>query len=166
MIPGWGFGLGGRGSQFNLDPALANVVAPGKRPRNTNGPALVMKDGKPFLGLYTPGGDQQVQILLQVLLNAIEWNMPIEHAVDQPRLGSYNFPGTGSGINRNPGELALESPLPAGVVEELERKGHVIRPWRRWNFRTGSPTVTFQDPTTGILAAAVDVRREGSAAGY
>ena len=45
MIPGWGFGLGNRMGQFNLDPELANVMAPGKRPRNTNSPLLVMKDG-------------------------------------------------------------------------------------------------------------------------
>ena len=49
MIPGWGFGLSNRGGQFNLDPTLANVVAPGKRPRNTNTPFIIMKDGKPFL---------------------------------------------------------------------------------------------------------------------
>ena len=46
--------------QFNLDPRLANVMAPGKRPRNTNTPLLVMKDGKPFMGLSTPGADQQL----------------------------------------------------------------------------------------------------------
>ena len=67
MIPGWGFGLGNRMGQFNLDPELANVMGPGKRPRNTNAPLLVMKDGRPFMGLSTPGGDQQLQSLLQVL---------------------------------------------------------------------------------------------------
>ena len=54
MVPGWGFGLGSRGSQFNLNPELANVVAPGKRPRNTNAPFLVMKDGRPFMGFRRP----------------------------------------------------------------------------------------------------------------
>ena len=111
MVPGWGFGLGGRGGQFNLNPDLANVVAAGKRPRNTNSPFLVMKDGHPFMGLSTPGADEQVQSLLQVLLNVIEWQMPIEHAVDQPRFGSSNFPGTGSEVNRSPGVLIREQNL-------------------------------------------------------
>ena len=80
MIPGWGFGLGARMEQFNLDPALANVMAPGKRPRNTNSPLIVMKGGQPFMGLSTPGGDQQMQALLQVILNVIVWEMAPEQA--------------------------------------------------------------------------------------
>ena len=64
LIPGWGFGLGARMSQFNLDPTLANVMAPHKRPRNTNSPVLIMKDGLPLMGLSTPGSDQQLQALL------------------------------------------------------------------------------------------------------
>ena len=47
---------------------MSFVMAPGKRPRNTNSPLLVMKDGQPFMGLSTPGGDQQLQSLLQVFL--------------------------------------------------------------------------------------------------
>ena len=166
MVPGWGFGLGGRGSQFNLTPDLANVVAPGKRPRNTNSPFLVMKDGRPFMGLSTPGADEQVQSLLQVLLNVIEWQMPIEHAVDQPRFGSSNFPGTGGEVNRSPGVLFLENRISAAVVKDLEGRGHVMRSWGGWNYRTGSPTVTFRDPQTGLLVAAADVRREAVALGY
>jgi gamma-glutamyltranspeptidase/glutathione hydrolase len=166
MVPGWGFGLGGRGGQFNLNPDLANVVAPGKRPRNTNSPFLVMKDGRPFMGLSTPGADEQVQSLLQVLLNVIEWQMPIEHAVDQPRFGSSNFPGTGGEVNRSPGVLFLENRISAAVVKDLEGRGHVMRSWGAWNYLTGSPTVTFRDPRTGLLVAAADVRREAVALGY
>jgi gamma-glutamyltranspeptidase/glutathione hydrolase len=166
LVPGWGFGLGGRASQFNLNPDLANVVAPGKRPRNTNSPFLVMKDGQPFLGLSTPGADQQVQILLQVLLNVIEWQMPIEHAVDQPRFGSSNFAATGSEVNRAPGVLAIEAGLPAATLKELERRGHVVRPWGHWNYRTGAPTVTHREPETGIMSGAADVRREAAALAY
>ena len=119
MIPGWGFGLGGRMYQFNLDPELANVMAPGKRPRNTNSPLLVMKDGQPFMGLSTPGGDQQLQSLLQVFLNVVVWGMSPEQALDQPRFGSYNFPGSGSEVNRNPAVLFMEDRIPAETAEAL-----------------------------------------------
>jgi gamma-glutamyltranspeptidase/glutathione hydrolase len=166
MIPDWGFGLGSRGTQFNLNPDLANVVAPGKRPRNTNAPFLVMKDGRPFMGLSTPGGDEQVQSLLQVLLDVIEWNMPIEHAVDQPRFGSGNFPGTGGEVNRSPGVLFLENRISAAVVKQLESRGHVMRSWGGWNYLPGAPTLTYRDPKTGLLVAAADVRREAVALGY
>ncbi len=162
MVPGWGFGLGGRMGQFNLDPRLANVMAPGKRPRNTNTPLLVMKDGEPFMGLSTPGADQQLQSLLQVFLNVVVWGMSPEQALDQPRFGSYNFPTTGSGINRSPAGLRLEDRIPAETFEGLKALGHNVEWWGLWNLRSGAPTVVYRDPATGILIAAGDVRRETS----
>jgi gamma-glutamyltranspeptidase/glutathione hydrolase len=166
LIPGWGFGLGRRMSQLNLDPSLANVMAPKKRPRNTNSPVLVMKDGKPFMGLSTPGGDEQLQAILQVFLNVVVWGMSPEQALDQPRFGSYNFPDTGSEVNEHPGVLKLEDRFPAEIVEALRSKGHVIEPWGLWDWRACALTVTYRDPETGLLIAAGDVRRETSALGY
>ena len=166
MIPGWGFGLGARMEQFNLDPTLANVMAPGKRPRNTNSPLLILKDGQPFMGLSTPGGDQQIQSLLQVFLNVVVWGMSPEQAVDQPRFGSYNFPGTGTEVNLNPALLRLEARIPSETFESLIRMGHDVESWGLWNWHACAPTVTYRDPDTGILIAAGDVRRETSALGY
>ena len=152
--------------QFNLDPELANVMAPGKRPRNTNSPLLVMKDGEPFMGLSTPGGDQQMQALLQVFLNVVVWGMSPEQAVDQPRFGSYNFPSTGSETNRNPAVLFMEDRIPAETAEALARMGHDVRSWGLWNWLACAPTVTYRDPETGVMIAAGDVRRETSALGF
>ena len=166
MIPGWGFGLGNRMGQFNLDPELANVMAPGKRPRNTNSPLLVMKEGQPFMGLSTPGGDQQLQSLLQVFLNVVVWGMSPEQAVDQPRFGSYNFPGTGTGVNLNPAVLYMEDRIPAETAEALRAMGHDVRSWGLWNWRACAPTVTWRDPETGLMIAAGDVRRETSSLGF
>ena len=166
MIPGWGFGLGNRMGQFNLDPELANVMAPGKRPRNTNSPLLVMKDGQPFMGLSTPGADQQLQSLLQVFLNVVVWGMSPEQAVDQPRFGSYNFPGTGTGVNLNPAVLYMEDRIPAETAEALRAMGHDVRSWGLWNWRACAPTVTWRDPETGLMIAAGDVRRETSSLGF
>ena len=166
MIPGWGFGLGGRMYQFNLDPELANVMAPGKRPRNSNSPLLVMKDGQPFMGLSTPGGDQQLQSLLQVFLNVVVWGMSPEQALDQPRFGSYNFPGTGSEVNQSPAVLNLEDRIPAETAEALRAMGHDVRSWGLWNWRACAPTVTWRDPETGLMIAAGDVRRETASLGF
>ena len=166
MIPGWGFGLGNRMGQFNLDPELANVMAPGKRPRNTNAPLLVMKDGQPFMGLSTPGGDQQLQSLLQVFLNVVVWGMSPEQAVDQPRFGSYNFPGSGSEVNRTPAVLYMEDRIPAETAEALRAMGHDVRSWGLWNWRACAPTVTYRDPETGVMIAAGDVRRETASLGF
>ncbi len=166
MILGWGFGLGARMEQFNLDTTLANVMAPGKRPRNTNSPLLVMKDGQPFMGLSTPGGDQQVQSLLQVFLNVVVWGMSPEQALDQPRFGSYNFPGTGTEVNLNPAVLKVEDRIPSETVDVLVQMGHDVQHWGLWNWHACAPTVSYRDPETGVLIAAGDVRRETSALGY
>ncbi len=166
MIPGWGFGLGNRMGQFNLDPELANVMAPGKRPRNTNAPLLVMKDGQPFMGLSTPGGDQQLQSLLQVFLNVVVWGMSPEQAVDQPRFGSYNFPATGSEVNTSPALLRMEDRIPAETADALRAMGHDVQSWGLWNWRACAPTVTWRDPETGLMIAAGDVRRETASLGF
>ena len=166
LIPGWGFGLGRRMSQLNLDPTLANVMAPGKRPRNTNSPVLVMKDGMPFMGLSTPGGDEQLQAILQVFLNVVVWGMSPEQALDQPRFGSYNYPETGREVNENPGVLKLEDRFPVETLEALRQKGHVLKPWGVWDWHACALTVTYRDPESGLLIAAGDVRRETSALGY
>lgn len=166
MIPGWGFGLGARMEQFNLDPNVANVLAPGKRPRNTNSPLLILKDGRPFMGLSTPGGDQQIQSLLQVFLNVVVWGMSPEQALDQPRFGSYNFPGTGSEVNLTPALLRLEDRIPAKTFEALAQMGHDVEHWGLWNWHACAPTVTYRDPNSGVMIAAGDVRRETSALGF
>jgi gamma-glutamyltranspeptidase/glutathione hydrolase len=166
MVPGWGFGLSDRMGQFDVDPGVANVMAPQKRPRNTNSPFLVMKDGKPLLGLSTPGGDQQAQVLLQVFLNIVLWGMSPEQALDQPRFGSYNFPETGAAINKNPARLSLEQRIPPETAEALRKLGHDVRSWGLWNWLAGAPTVTYRDPESGLLIGAGDVRRETSALGY
>jgi gamma-glutamyltranspeptidase/glutathione hydrolase len=166
MIPGWGFGLGNRGGQFNLDPDLANVVAPGKRPRNTNTPFVIMKDGKPFMGLSLAGGDLQAQALMQIFLNVAEWGMTPQQAMDHPRLGSYNFPGTGQEINRNPGRLNLEGRIPRSTFEALEKLGHRVGNWGFWSYMAGDGTITYRDPETGFIMAAADPRREMYALGY
>jgi gamma-glutamyltranspeptidase/glutathione hydrolase len=166
LIPGWGFGLGRRMEQLNLDASLANVMAPNKRPRNTNTPVLVMKDGQPFMGLSTPGGEQQAQAILQVLLNVIVWNMSPEQALDQPRFGSYNFPSTGYEVNETPGRICLEERIPETTFEALRKKGHDVVSWGLWNWRACALTVTYRDPESGVLIAAGDVRRETHALGY
>ncbi len=166
MIPGWGFGISNRGGQFNLDPTLANVVAPGKRPRNTNTPFLIMKDAKPFLGLSLAGGDMQAQALLQIFLNVVEWGMTPQQAMDHPRFGSYNFPGTGDEVNRDPGRLNLEGRIPPETFAALERLGHKVESWGLWSYVSGDGTITYRDPETGFIMAAADPRREMYALGY
>jgi len=165
-IPGWGFAVGARGGQFNLVPNLANVVAPFKRPRNTNAPHLVMKDGKPFIGISTPSADRQVQSQLQVLLNIFEWGMNPQQAIDQPRALSFNYASSGREVNVGPAQLRLEERIPQKTFEALKKLGHDVRGWELWQPSACCITLTYLDPVTGYLITASDVRRETFALGY
>ena len=107
-----------------------------------------------------------MQALLQVFLNVVVWGMSPEQAVDQPRFGSYNFPGTGTEVNLTPALLKIEDRIPSETANSLRRLGHDVQHWGLWNWQACAPTVTYRDPDTGVLIAAGDVRRETSSLGF
>src|SRR5258705_4040725 len=86
-----------------------NVVAPGKRPRITLSPTLVLHNGEPFMVLSTPGGDNQDQALLQVLLNIVEFGMNPQEAVEAPRFVTQHFIRSFDDHEFLPGSLNIES---------------------------------------------------------
>jgi gamma-glutamyltranspeptidase / glutathione hydrolase len=73
-----GVPLSNRMTVFDLDPASPNVLVGGKRPRTTLTPTIVLKDGKPFLAISTPGGDSQDQQILNVLLEMIVFGKDVQ----------------------------------------------------------------------------------------
>jgi len=165
MVPGYGFGLSRRMKQFTLlDPSLASYMEPGKRPMVTPNPMLALKDGKPFLAIGTPGGDQQTQSMLQVLLNYLEWGMNPQLALDQPRFGSYNLIGAFSPHPYYPGRLALEGSFPEELGEALELLGHKVTWKKAWSIC--SPCFVVKDPESGLIKGGADVRRESYAVGW
>ena len=83
--------MGQRLQSALTDPNSPNVVAPGKRPRITLTPTLVLKNGEPFMVLSTPGGDNQDQALLQVLLNIIAFEMNPQEAVEAARFDTQHY---------------------------------------------------------------------------
>ena len=83
-----GVPLSNRMQVFDLDPVSPNVLVGGKRPRTTLTPTIVLKDGKPFLAISTPGGDSQDQQILNVLLNMFVFDMDIQEAIEAPRINS------------------------------------------------------------------------------
>ena len=85
-----GVPMSNRMQAFNLDPASPNVLAGGKRPRTTLTPTVVLKDGKPFLAIGTPGGDSQDQQILLVLLNIMDFGMDVQAAIEAPRVNSLH----------------------------------------------------------------------------
>jgi gamma-glutamyltranspeptidase/glutathione hydrolase len=150
--------MGQRLQSALVDPNSPNVVAPGKRPRITLSPTLVLKEGEPFMVLSTPGGDNQDQALLQVLLNIIEFGMNPQEAVEAPRFDTQHFISSFDDHEFLPGSLNLESRVGFKTVEELSQRGHKVKLQSEWG-TLSSPTVILYDIRTGVAAAGADPRR-------
>lgn len=150
--------MGQRLQSSLTDANSPNVVAPGKRPRITLTPTLVLKGGEPFMVLSTPGGDNQDQALLQVLLNIIEFGMNPQEAVEAPRFDTQHYVSSFDDHEFLPGSLNVESRVGLKAIQELSQKGHKVKVQGEWG-TLSSPTVITYDPKTGVAAAGADPRR-------
>ncbi|HKG45267.1 MAG TPA: gamma-glutamyltransferase family protein [Pyrinomonadaceae bacterium] len=150
--------MGQRLQSALTDPNSPNVVAPGKRPRITLTPTLVLKGGEPFMVLSTPGGDNQDQALLQVLLNIIEFGMNPQEAVEAPRFDTQHYVSSFDDHEFMPGSLNVESRVNLKTIQELSQKGHKVRVQGEWG-TLSAPTVIIYDPKNGVASAGADPRR-------
>ena len=149
-----GIPLTQRAQSFLLTPGHPNELAGGKRPRITLSPTLVTLDGKPAMTLSTPGGDNQDQALLQILLNVIEFGMNSEAAVEAPRFQTRHLVSSFDNHAMNRGDLLLDERIPAQVFSELTDRGHKTAIRSRWN--SGAHPVTIRVLANGVLEAGAD----------
>ena len=112
MVPGLGIVPSSRGSQSRTDPRHPAAVTPGKRPRLTPNPAMLLHRDGGVMPFGSPGGDVQVQAMLQVLLNVLHFGMDPQEAIEAPRVASYNFPSSFAPFEYFPGRLAVEQRIP------------------------------------------------------
>ena len=154
-----GVPMSNRMQAFRLDPSSPNVLAGGKRPRTTLTPTVVLKDGRPFLAIGTPGGDSQDQQILLVLLNIIDFGMDVQAAIEAPRVNSLHPESSFDDHRAQPGVLEVESSLAAETVKALEVRGHVLRMRPPYGMSTGV-VAAGMDPATGRLRGGADPRRE------
>ncbi|MEW6321910.1 MAG: gamma-glutamyltransferase [Acidobacteriota bacterium] len=146
-----GIVLHNRGSGFTLDAGHPNQVAPGKRPLHTLVPAMILRDGRPWVSFGVMGGDNQGQAHAQVVMNLVDFGMDIQTAGEAARM-------------RHMGQhLALESGIGAEVRKALEARGHTIRDGRG---AMGGFQGILIDPRTGVLMGGSDVRKDGLAIGW
>ena len=157
--------MGQRLQSSLTDPNSPNVVAPGKRPRITLTPTLVLKGGEPFMVLSTPGGDNQDQALLQVLLNIVEFGMNPQEAVEAPRFDTQHYVSSFDDHEFLPGSLNVESRVSLKTIQELSSKGHKVKVQGEWG-TLSAPTVIIYDPKNGVAAAGADPRRGRYAVGW
>ena len=160
-----GVPMSNRMQAFRLDPASPNVLAGGKRPRTTLTPTVVLKDGKPFLAIGTPGGDSQDQQILLVLLNIIDFGLDVQAAIEAPRINSLHPQSSFDDHRAQPGVLEVERTLPAAVIEELRARGHVLRMRAPYGMSTGIVAAGV-DPVSGRLRGGADPRRERALISY
>jgi len=132
VIPGLGFCLGTRAQMFTLTPGLANTLAPGKRPRTTLSPTLVLRGGEPYLAFGTPGGDQQDQWTLSFFLNHVRAGMNLQEAIDAPAFHTAHFPSSFHPRESFPLAVHVEERAGPGVIAGLRERGHRVTvrpPW-------------------------------------
>jgi gamma-glutamyltranspeptidase/glutathione hydrolase len=163
IVPGTGLAVSPRGSQSRLDPAHPASVRPGKRPRLTPTPGLVLRDGAFHMAFGTPGGDIQCQAMLQVLLNVREFGLSLQQSVEAPRFGTFSFPNSFAPHDYTPGRLYLEADIPAETAAALAALGHDVQRWPRLAWTSGGVCAIRRDPDTGLLHAGADPRRESYA---
>jgi gamma-glutamyltranspeptidase / glutathione hydrolase len=160
-----GIPISSRMQSFLLTPGHPNELKPGKRPRITLSPTLVLKDGQPFAALSTPGGDNQDQALTQVLLNVIEFGMTPQEAVEAARFETAHFVSSFADHKFSPASLSLENRFGEQTIEEMKKRGHKVRV--NENFApTSAPTIVIYDPKSRLIQAGADVRRGRYAVGW
>ncbi len=159
VIPGLGIVPSGRGTQSRPDPNHPSGVAPGKRPRLTPNPAIAVRDDGSVIPFGAPGGDVQVQAMLQVFLNIFHFGMDIQEAIEQPRFATFSFPNSFAPYTHLPGRLNIEDRLPSATIEELKRRGHDVEMWPALTRRACSVEAILLDSKTGFLRAGADWRQ-------
>ncbi|HOZ20889.1 MAG TPA: gamma-glutamyltransferase [bacterium] len=112
---------------FNTWRGHPNCIEPGKRPRTTLTPTLVLRDGKPVLAISVAGGDQQDQAALQVILNVVEFGMTAEAAHAAKRFSTSHFIGSFGQDPPRIASLSVHNSLPPAVIEELGKRGHEVK---------------------------------------
>ncbi|WP_156040837.1 gamma-glutamyltransferase [Chondromyces apiculatus] len=156
VVPGHGFLLNNELTDFNIPPTTndvhPNVLEPGKRPRSSMSPVIVLKDDKPVLAAGAPGGATIITTVLQILVNHLDLGMPIEDAVAAPRVSQRN-----SGNATSNAEPAF---LGSAEAMALEALGHQFADAGL----IGAATAIQFHADGSVTAAAEPVRRNGGSA--
>ena len=166
VIPGLGFIVSDRGVQSRPEPNHPSSIAPGKRPRLTPSPGLIMRDGKVISPFGTPGGDVQPQAMVQFVVNLIDFGMDPQAALEAPRVSTFNYPESFHPFPYRPGLVLAESRLSDDVLEELRRRGHLIELWPDWAQAAGSLcAVVVDEKAAPCWAPLIPVERDMRLAG-
>ncbi len=163
-----GVSYGNRLRSLNTTPGHPNCIQPGKRPRITLTPTLVLKNGKPILAISVAGGDLQDQTTMNLLLNFVEFDMQPEAAVTAPRFATAHHQDS---FDPNPdriqtfkkaGSLTISDSVSQDVMDELAQRGHQLKASES---PIATPVMIYIDQDSGMLHVAGDPAARRHAAG-
>jgi gamma-glutamyltranspeptidase/glutathione hydrolase len=158
VVPDRGFLLNNELTDFSTvyDPADPNRIQPGKRPRSSMSPTIILEDGKPFLALGSPGGSTIITTVLQTILNRVDLGMSISEAIAAPRAAQ-----------RNAAKVTAEPAFITAHESQLTPYGHRFTPSGdafTSAAEIGAATAIEFGPNGRMVAAAEPVRRGGGSA--
>jgi gamma-glutamyltranspeptidase/glutathione hydrolase len=139
-------------NSYGLIQGPANAIGPGKRPLSAMTPTIVLKDGKLFLVLGSPGGPTIITTVANILIGVVDFSLDIQEAVNAPRFHHQWLPD----------EILVEDRLSPDTMNLLGSKGHKLKVDHFW----GDGECIMVDPKTGERLGASDGRNNGKAVGY
>ncbi len=137
---------------YGLIQGPANAIGPGKRPLSAMSPTIVLKDGKLFMVLGSPGGPTIISTVANILMGVMDYGLDIQEAVNAPRFHNQWLPD----------ELDVEKRLSPDTIKSLSAKGYRVEVKDSW----GDGECIEIDPVSGERWGASDGRNNGKAVGY
>jgi gamma-glutamyltranspeptidase/glutathione hydrolase len=156
FAPELGCTLSTRSEMFVLEDGHPNGLVPGKRPRTTLVSYLIAEAGVPVTTIGCPGGDDQAQADLQLVLNVLVFGMNPQQAVEAPRFSTQTLVNSFYPRVYRPGQLNVEPGIPESVRAGLRALGHAVTEIGACGI---GAVVTHRDPVSGVLSAGADPRR-------
>jgi gamma-glutamyltranspeptidase/glutathione hydrolase len=133
-----------------------NAMAPGKRMRTMIAPTVLLKDGKTFATLGTPGAARIVSTMALLVSNLADFGMGIQDAIEAPRFYARDTEA----------DLSVEARMPAATTGALAKMGYSIKTLGDFDLFFGGAQGIVIDPKTGLRIGGADPRRDGAVAGY
>ncbi len=159
LVDGLGILVSTRGAQLWTTPGHPSAIAPGKRPRLTPNPALLMQDGRALMPFGCPGEDVQGQAMVQTVCNVVDLGMNVQAAIEAPRAASHSFPWSFHPHAYEPGVLRVEARIAAETRNALADLGHRVEMLPELTYRTAA-MCAIRVLSSGALEAGADPRRD------
>lgn len=152
--------LQNRGSYFSLDPADVNCLQPQKRTFHTLNPAMLFKEGKPYIVYGTMGGEGQPQTQAALVTRLIDYGYTVQAAIEAPR---WLYGRTWGAVSNS---LKMEGRIEKETIHELQKRGHIAEVLEPYTDIMGHAGVIKIDPFTNVKLGGADPRGDGAAVGY